>query len=261
LRCTCPVLKKLTLSQGLFGGIGPVTRVRIDFDRAGRSEGVATVTYHHIEDAKRAIREFDGANAKGQQIRLTLLPARGGGASSRAEKSKSLFDRIERPGARNARSLSPSSDGGAGGRRRRRGGGAGGRGAAGGGSGGGAHRSDVSKPAPENIDRYVPGQRSPVRRNAGGGGGGRRPGERRDEKRRDAAGRGRGGGGGEGGRTAGSGPRPKKTQEELDQEMDDYWGTTNTTTETVTAAAAPAAETVAVESAPAAADDDIDMIE
>lgn len=235
--------------QGLFSGIGPVSRLRIQYDRAGRSEGVAIVTYHHVEDARRAIREFDGANAKGQQIRLTLLPTRGGGGASRAEKSKSLFDRIERPGARNERSLSPDSEGGAGGRRRRRGG------------RGGAHRSDVSKPAPENIDRYVPGQRSPVRRNAAGGG--RRPGERRDEKRRDGAGG--GGGGGGRGRAAGSGPRPKKTQEELDQEMDDYWGTTNTTTttETVAAAAPAAVETAAVESVPAAvaADDDIDMIE
>lgn len=224
--------------QGLFSGIGPVSRVRIQYDRAGRSEGAATVTYHHVEDARRAIREFDGANAKGQQIRLTLLPGRGGGGgASRAEKPKSLFDRIERPGDRSERSLSPGSDGGAGGRRRRRG-------------GRGAHRSDVSKPAPDNIDRYVPGQRSPVRRN---GGGGRRPGERRDEKRRDGAG---------GGRTAGTGPRPKKTQEELDQEMDDYWGSTNTTAPATEAVAAPAAETAAVESAPAAAaDDDIDMIE
>ncbi|CRG87243.1 Alpha-actinin-like protein 1 [Talaromyces islandicus] len=225
--------------EGLFSGIGPISRVRIEYDRAGRSEGVAIVTYHHIEDAKLAIREFDGANARGQPIRLTLL--RGGGAS-RAEKGKSLFERIERPGDRSERSLSPASDGGAGGRRRRRG-------------GRGQHRSDVSKPAPDHIDRYVPGQRSPVRRN---GGGGRRPGERRDEKRRDGA-------GGGGGRAAGSGPRPKKTQEELDQEMDDYWSATNNTGAATETVAAPATETVAAESAPTAAataaDDDIDMIE
>lgn len=80
----------------MFGNIGPVQRVRINFDRAGRSEGTATVTYQYLEDAKQAIREFDGANAKGQPIRLTLLPA-GGRGGPRAEKSKSLFDRIERP--------------------------------------------------------------------------------------------------------------------------------------------------------------------
>lgn len=232
----------------MFSKIGPVQRIRIDYDRAGRSEGSATVTYQHIDDARQAIREFDGANAKGQPIRLTLLPPGGGRGGPKAEKSKSLFDRIERPRDRTERSLSPEDDGNTGGRRRR-----GGRGRA-----GAARRSDTTKPAPENIDRYVPGQRqrSPVRRGTG-----RRPGERRDEKRKTANG------------GAGGGPRPRKTQEELDQEMDDYWGHTNTATTTadgaeekiITAPATATTDAPAGDALPAAGttanDDDIDMIE
>jgi THO complex subunit 4 len=110
--------------------------------------------------------------------------------------SRSLFDRIESPAApeRN-RSDSP--------RRNQR-------------------RSDVRRPAPEGIDRYIPGEdgdsrrRSPMpRRGEGrrGGDRGRRPGERRERgPRKDGE-----------GHSIIEG-RPRKTQEELDAEMEDYWG-------------------------------------
>lgn len=39
--------------------------MKLTYDRAGRSDGVAYVTYEDAQDAKRAIREYDGANAKG----------------------------------------------------------------------------------------------------------------------------------------------------------------------------------------------------
>lgn len=47
------------------------------YDRAGRSEGVAFVTYESHQDAKNAIREFDGANAAGMSsyTRLGRLSA------------------------------------------------------------------------------------------------------------------------------------------------------------------------------------------
>ncbi|GFF50599.1 RNA binding domain protein [Aspergillus lentulus] len=228
--------------EDLFSRIGPVSNLSLVYDRAGRSEGVAYVTYNRANDARTAIAEFDGANAKGQPIRLTLV-ASGTGKRDRnpfdnVERPKgSLFDRIERP--RDARSLSPGSENGdaEGGARRRRGRRPGG--------GAGYRRSDVSKPAPEHIDRYVPGQRSPVRRSTNG----RRQGERRDDKNR-----------GEGRRNPNA--RPKKTQEELDQEMDDYWGGAN--------AGAGAADKEIVQDEPqqiapatsaAAGDDDVDMIE
>lgn len=75
--------------------------------------------------------------------------------------------------------------------------------------------SDVSGPAPTNVDRYVPGQRtrsrSPMPRRRDG----RRPGARRERGERA---------GGRGGDRVAKDGRPKKTQEELDAEMEDYWG-------------------------------------
>ena len=98
----------------------------------------------------------------------------------------------------------------------------------------------MSGPAPSNVDRYVPGKtsrsRSPLPRRRDG----RRPGARRE--------RGDRGGRGGGDRLAKDG-RPKKTQEELDAEMEDYWGAKENGTETAAAATATAAQ------------DDIDMIE
>ncbi|KAL4981117.1 hypothetical protein BDW66DRAFT_146881 [Aspergillus desertorum] len=221
--------------EELFSRIGSISNVSLVYDRAGRSEGVAYVTYNRHSDAKTAIAEFDGANAKGQPIRISITssgPRRDRNPFDTAEKPRgSLFDRVERP--RDARTSSPEgrseSAEGAGRRRRRRG-------------GGNYRRSDVSKPAPDHIDRYVPGQQAPARRT----GGGRRQG---GEVRR------------------GGNPRPKKTQEELDQEMEDYWGS-NAGAGTTDQAAAPeqtAAEPAPAAVAPAAAapavDDDIDMIE
>lgn len=52
-------------TQGLFSKIGPVLKVELVYDRAGRSEGTAFVIYESGSDAREAIREYDGANAKG----------------------------------------------------------------------------------------------------------------------------------------------------------------------------------------------------
>lgn len=184
----------------MFSRIGNVQNIRLLYDRADRSQGVAYVTFDHPDDARDAVREFDGANAMGQPIRLTLQnapaakPARN--PFDYVEKpSRSLFDRIEgdeRRGGRRGRSASP-------------------------------------RRAPENIDRYVPGNRgrgsrSPRRRGGGARENGRAPGARREERT------GRGGRGGRGGRdnqdTEGRPVvqgRPRKTAEELDAEMDTYW--------------------------------------
>ncbi|KAL1646600.1 hypothetical protein SLS58_003186 [Diplodia intermedia] len=188
--------------QELFERIGPVKTAKLLFDRNDRSQGIARVIYHSIADARVALREFDGANAHGQPIRLTLVPPGPSGPPRRnpfdsvERPSRSLFDRIE--GGRSNRSLSPDRP----------------------------RHSDTTKPAPAGIDRYVPGEddgrrRSPPRRRGGGGGGGgreagRRPGERRQQPRggKKADGEGRPAVGG----------RPRKTVEELDAEMADYFG-------------------------------------
>ncbi|KAJ9612407.1 hypothetical protein H2200_004004 [Cladophialophora chaetospira] len=197
--------------QDLFQRIAPVQDAKLRYDRAGRSEGLAFVTYEHVADARAAIREFDGANAKGQPIRLTLVPLpRRDNPFDRVENPKSLFDRIEAPASRSRRrSESPTDDvdEDRGNRRGpRRGGGGGGGGV---GSGTRDRRSDTTKPPPENIDRYIPGQRDSRSSSHRGG---RRPGERRDRATKDP----------EGHRLVGG--RPRKTAEELDAEMDDYWG-------------------------------------
>ena len=56
---------ELTEAQDLFNRIGPVAKLDLLYDRAGRSEGVAYVTYESADDALTAIAEFDGANANG----------------------------------------------------------------------------------------------------------------------------------------------------------------------------------------------------
>ena len=120
--------------------------------------------------------------------------------------------------------------------------------------------SDVSGPIPANVDRYVPGQhtrsRSPMpRRREGRPPGGRRERGERGERgdRRGRGGRGEGRGGGRGGDRVARDGRPKKTQEELDAEMEDYWGAKESGTDS----AAPAATTAAT----TAGEDDIAMIE
>lgn len=218
-------------TQGLFSRIGPLISLEIKYDRAGRSEGTAFVTYEHSRDATQAIREFDGANAAGQPIRLTLLPSgpsrRGGdgrsnpfesgstGGAASAGAGRPLAERITVPGQGRSRSLSP-----------RRG-----------------DRESDEEAARRGVDRYRPrgggggggdrgsGRLSRSRSPYAGGGGRRRDngGRRQGGGRRDGGGGGRGrgerGGGGGGGERGerGGGARPKKTQEELDAEMEDYF--------------------------------------
>ncbi|KAH6606611.1 RNA-binding domain-containing protein [Trichoderma cornu-damae] len=212
----------------LFRRIGPITKLQLRYDRSGRSEGVAFVTYEEKEDAAEAIRQFDGANANGQPIRLAMLsngPSRNP-FDTAVMPGKPLSERVSAPGGR-SRSLSPP------------------------------RRYDEEDAARRGIDRYVPGggsrSRSPMPPRRGG----RRPGARREGggREQDAARGGRGGGvGGRAART--NTPRPKKTQQELDAEMEDYFNASG-------GAAEPAAEAAASngEAAAPAQADDIDMIE
>ncbi|KAK2601743.1 hypothetical protein QQS21_004731 [Conoideocrella luteorostrata] len=199
----------------LFARIGRVSKLNLRYDRAGRSEGTAYVTYERKEDAQDAIRQFDGANANGQPIRLTLLPSRNP-FDSAVMPGRPLAERISTPGDR-AGSNSPR------------------------------RRFDEEDAARKGIDRYIPGGRPrspmPRRRGGGGNGGGRRPGAKREANAQE---------GGRGGSSRGN-PRTKKTQEELDAEMADYFGGGNDS--------APANSAASAVDAPAAGNDDIDMIE
>ncbi|KAK2072619.1 hypothetical protein P8C59_006960 [Phyllachora maydis] len=191
--------------KGLFGKIGPLVNLELRYDRAGRSDGTAFVTYESHRDAKEAIAQFDGANAAGQPINLTLLPsgphATGGGAGSSNRRNpfdtavmpgRPLSERITKPGNQRSRSLSPTR-----------------------------RELDDEEAARKGIDRYRPGGRGGSRSPAGTNRrreGGRRPGARREGggvgRGHDRASSARGGG-----RT-----REKKTAEELDAEMMDYFG-------------------------------------
>lgn len=211
------------------------------YDRMDRSSGTAFVTYRDVRDAQDAIKDYDGANANGQPIKVTLLPnapaaAPRGNPFDRAERpaGRSLFDRIEEPGSRGDSREDPRS-------RRRR------------------SESPRRRPPPENTDRYMPRvgrSRSPIRRRGTPRESGRRPGQRREDSGR---------GGGRRGRVDDEGRpvvggRPRKTADELDAEMDDYWGskgdggqkTNGDSSKSNGATAAPASDNL---------DDDIDMIE
>ncbi|KAI6772543.1 hypothetical protein HG530_003501 [Fusarium avenaceum] len=226
--------------EELFRRIGPVTRLQLRYDRSGRSEGTAYVTYESKEDAQEAVKQFDGANANGQPIRLALLPNRNP-FDTAIMPGRPLAERISSPGDR--RSHSPH------------------------------RRYDDDDAARRGIDRYTPGQgarRSPMPRGGRGQGrgqgqgqdrGGRRPGARREGRE----------GGRDGGRDQESGrggrgnPRAKKTQEELDAEMADYFGGESAQAaepnnqHDAPPALAPAAAPAQAQAQ--AATDDIDMIE
>ncbi|KAL7943465.1 hypothetical protein V8C42DRAFT_329136 [Trichoderma barbatum] len=226
----------------LFRRIGPITKLQLRYDRSGRSEGTAFVTYESRDDAAEAVKQFDGANANGQPIRLSMVsnaPSRNP-FDTAVMPGKPLSERVSAPGGR-SRSLSPP------------------------------RRYDEDDAARRGIDRYVPGgsrSRSPMPPRRGG----RRPGARREGGGRDqdAARGGRGGGGAGNGGNGGVGgngraartntPRPKKTQEELDAEMEDYFNAHGGAPEPAAIAAAAAAASGAEPAAPANLDD-MDMIE
>ncbi|KAH0604751.1 uncharacterized protein H6S33_006419 [Morchella sextelata] len=183
----------------LFERQGIVTKLELQYDRAGRSEGTAFVTYEREEDAKRAVAEFDGANANGQPIRLTFVKP--------VSTSKSLFDRIKAPSLDERSSSEPMRRGGSGRREAKSS------------PGPDVRRDPTRRPTPPGIDRYVPPERrreraradEPLRggeRNRGGRDGGRNNNNSaRKENPRTGAGNG----------------RTRKTVEELDEEMNNYF--------------------------------------
>lgn len=139
---------------------------------------------------------------------------------------RSLFERIEEPNGRavgRSRSRSP----------------------------GAPRRTDVTKPPPEGVDRYIPSASGSRRRRSRT----RSPRRRSPVSRNRSPIRGRGRGRGEDrerGQMMVNG-RPRKTQKELDKEMEDYWGSTKANGE---------ANEGQQEQVPAAVveDDDIEMI-
>lgn len=167
-------------------------------------------------------------NPSGQPIRLVHMPSgpTRNPFDTAVMPGRPLSERVSAPGGR-SRSFSPG------------------------------RRYDEEDAARKGIDRYIPGRGSrsrspgPRRRGGGGGGGGRRPGARREP--------GRGGRDNEGGRGGRNNARPsKKSQEELDDEMADYFG--GGSAAAPTGSAQPANGSAETASA-APVGDDVDMIE
>jgi THO complex subunit 4 len=162
----------------------------MDYDRAGRTTGTAYVTYANYRDARDAVREFNGQNARGQPIRLTIIP----NGPHRRAAGKSLADRItggldDRSNRERKRSRSRSPD----------------------------NRRVALERTPEGIDRYVPNGRSRSPRRRGP------PRTEGSDRRRDnpAGGSRRTGGNSrrvDHGRPA-AGGRSKPSKDELDKDM------------------------------------------
>ena len=216
----------------MFGTIGPVSKAWLLWDGTDRSTGTGYVVYEDLRSAAEAIREFDGHRAMGQPIRVTLLPPpkqTGMSTPSSAPRPpRSLFDRVE-PRNDRTRSLSPDT-------------------------GRTARRTYGTTQSSGDVNRYIPGraERSPLRR--GNGPRSRRPGERR-QPRRD-----------EQGHVIVQG-RPRKTIDELDAEMAEYWADNKGDTATAGTINGGGTATVAKENrahtAPTTGDDEemMDLIE
>lgn len=71
----------------LLSKVGPVRRVRMLFDRTGRSEGEATANFETRQDAEEAVRRFDGKRAAGLEISVSLV-----------QNDYNFHKRIQRPG-------------------------------------------------------------------------------------------------------------------------------------------------------------------
>ncbi|KAK6542673.1 hypothetical protein TWF694_006617 [Orbilia ellipsospora] len=210
--------------RDVFSRVGEIRRIEIVYDKAGRSEGVAHVIYSNPDEAMLAVDQFDGANAKGQPIRVRIASNQGGpsgrgGRGNASNEGRSLFERVSGGPPQDAET---DEAGRRDNRRQPR------------------NVTEMRQNARElGIDRYIPGERNgsrdrrPPRR---GGLGGER------ERHRGGRGGGRGGRRNDGEEKTGPTNRPKKTAEELDAEMNDYWGAGGDST--VTSAFAPGGEGV-----------------
>ncbi|OUM69634.1 hypothetical protein PIROE2DRAFT_68525 [Piromyces sp. E2] len=58
--------------KSLFEEVADVSKVRIKFDKAGRSEGQATVVFNSRSDAQKAIEKFDGVELDGMEMKIKM---------------------------------------------------------------------------------------------------------------------------------------------------------------------------------------------
>ena len=63
------------LRNEIFTDCGVITSVVINYDRNGRSQGTATITFANSTDAQKACTEFDGAHVDGKIMSVKLVGA------------------------------------------------------------------------------------------------------------------------------------------------------------------------------------------
>jgi len=58
--------------KNLFEEVGEVSKVRIKYDKAGRSDGEATIVFNSKSDAQRAINKYDGVELQGMEMKIKM---------------------------------------------------------------------------------------------------------------------------------------------------------------------------------------------
>eukprot|EP00808_Paulinella_micropora_P014039 g26280.t1 len=126
--------------SGIFQDVGTVTAVQVNYDREGRSLGTAEVTFAHVQDAQKAVDEFDEAEVDERPMYVKLVTSLAAKPRTIRKKQKPQYD--DYSGDSRQRYDTGYSRGGARGRARGQygGGGRGGRGRGGAGRGRGRGR-------------------------------------------------------------------------------------------------------------------------
>jgi len=60
--------------QELFTTVGAIKKVRVYYDKSGRSEGKAEITFESKQDAESAVKQFNGAKIDGKPMSIEILP-------------------------------------------------------------------------------------------------------------------------------------------------------------------------------------------
>lgn len=77
----------------LFSQVGPITSVKLQYDRAGRSNGVAQVTYTHRRDALLAMDRFHHVPLDGYPMQIDIAPASANNTSVSSRKRPEVLRR------------------------------------------------------------------------------------------------------------------------------------------------------------------------
>eukprot|EP00301_Raphidiophrys_heterophryoidea_P019960 c4770_g1_i1.p1 GENE.c4770_g1_i1~~c4770_g1_i1.p1 ORF type:complete len:282 (-),score=46.27 c4770_g1_i1:110-955(-) len=82
--------------KDLFAAVGSIASARIKFDRTGRSEGSAEVTFTNSADARTALKKYNGLELDGKAMRISMSAQEGdsGLRSLATSGTGTVFDRL-----------------------------------------------------------------------------------------------------------------------------------------------------------------------